>query len=208
MTNIIANTIGNVYDFQSTDGKNLTDCPEGMEWIKISEKKVGKGKGKTVAAISVPTIQFEQALFTDAFNTARKEMLTMFHRAGKQSLSAEEIGETAVFTWYSLQAFSSDSIGVWFDGEMSEYLAMNICTLKGWEQESLDSEQEKYVNTKCAAYKAAFLECGSKFPKLSPEQKKELVRVININELSGGIVDKIMDKLVVKEQAMEEALGF
>lgn len=205
---IIANTIGNVYDFQSTDGKNLSDCPEGMEWVKISEKKVGKGKGKTIAAISVPVIQFEQSLFTDAFNTARKEMLTMFHRAGKQSLGAEEIGENAVFTWYSLQAFSSESIAAWFDSEMSAYLTMNVCAAKGWEEESLDSEQAKYLLNKATAYKAAFLECASKFPKLSPEQKKELVRVISINELSGGIVDRIMDKLVVKEEKLEEALGF
>lgn len=208
MSAIIANTIGSQYDFQPTDGKNLSECPEGMEWVRISEKKIGKGKGKTVAAISVPSVEFEYVLFTDAFATARKEYLTELQRAGKITLSAEDVSEQAVFNWYAGQAFSGESISNWFDQEMGVYLTMNICTVKGWNEQALDKAQETYVNTKLTAYKAAFMECAAKFPKLAEEQKKELLRVIDLNDLSGSIVDRIKDKISVKVQAMEEALGF
>lgn len=208
MTTITMNAIGTTFDFQTTDGKNLGEVVEGMEWVRISEKKVGKGKGKTISAISVPSIQSVNPIYLDALSTARKEMLTNLYRAGKKQLGVDEVGEESVIRWYAAQSFSAESIGNWFDTEMGEYLEMNICTVKGWEMDSMDAAQQKYVNTKCAAYKAAFLECAAKFPKLAPEQKKELIRVITINELSGGIVDRIMDKLAVKEVKVEESLGF
>lgn len=208
MSTIIANIIGTVFDFQSTDGKNLGECPEGMEWVRISEKKVGKGKGKTVAAISIPSMDYINPIIAEAFTNYRREMLTAAYRAGKKQMQIEELGDTAVTNWYLAQSFSAESIDNWFDTEMGVYLAMNICTTKGWEESSLDEEQQKYVNTKLVAYKAAFLECATKFPKLAEEQKKELIRVIDLNDLSGSIVDRIKDKIGAKAVVMEEALGF
>lgn len=208
MNTINMNAIGNVFDFQESDGKNLGKEIEGMEWVRISEKKIGKGKGKTIAAISLPAIGTDlQPLFADALNTTRKEMLTMAFRAGQRQMSEDESDASAVHNYYAAQVFSVDAIAGWFDTEMGVYLAMNVCAAKGWKDEELTGEQQTYINTKLASYKAAFLECGSKFPKLSPEQKKELIRVIGINELSGGIVDRIRCKLEVKE-SVEEALGF
>lgn len=195
------------YEFQLSDGKNLGEVMNGMEWVRISEKKIGKGKGKTIAAISLPTIDIPNQLFADAFTQARKEMLTMMHRAGKKAIGEQDADLPAVIRWYAAQSFSVDSIGEWFREEMSVYLRMNICAAKGWNEAELSEEQTTYIDTKLASYAAAFLECGAKFPKLAPAQRAELIRVIGINELSGGIVDKIMSKLEVKE-TVEEALGF
>jgi len=208
MSQIVMNTIGNVLQFQSTDGKNLADPVEGMEWVRISEKKIGKGKGKTVAAISVMSIPQSCPLFADAFNAARKEMLTAYHRAGKKTVTIEECGFEAVSNWYTAQSFSPESIAQWFTEEMGEYLTMNICIAKGWDSDNLTGDAEKYVENKLVAYKAAFMECGAKFPKLTAEQKKELIRVIQLNELKGGIVDKIVEKISEKAVQLEEALGF
>ena len=207
-TNIVMNAIGSKFTFQSTDGKNLGPAIDGMEWVRISEKKIGKGKGKTVAAISVPSISTDHALFTDALNSERKEMLTNLYRNGVKEVSEDECGFDAVIRFYAGKVFSEDAIGEWFDSEMGEYLGMNICTARGWDDSGLSEDQRKILDTKLAAYKAAFLECGAKFPKLAPEQRKELIRVIRLNELSGGIVDRIMEKLEPKTVSVEESLGF
>src|ERR1700741_5567202 len=147
MSQIIMNAIGSMFTFQSTDGKNLGPAIDGMEWVRISEKKIGKGKGKTVAAISVPSITTDHALFTDALVAERKEMLTNLYRNGVKEVSEDECGFDAVIRFYAGKVFSEDAIGEWFDAEMGEYLAMNICAAKGWNDGELDSMQTKYLET-------------------------------------------------------------
>jgi hypothetical protein len=89
---------------------------------------------------------------------------------------------------------------------MAPLLGFSIATAKGWNDASLTAEQTKYVEQKQAAYRASYVECAAKFPKLNPTQMSELARVIALVELSGPIVDRIKDKIVPK--VAEESLGF
>lgn len=198
-----------VYLTVVSDGKGL-DAVEGMEWIKIPELKVGKGKGKTVAALSVPRLEYDAGILSGVLNQAvnelRRELIISGFRAGCKEFTELDLSEDAIAKFWSEKSFSADSVGTWFDNEMAPLLAFSVATAKGWNTESLSAEQEKYVEQKQAAYRASYVECASKFPKLNPTQMAELARVIDLVELNGPIVDRIKDKIVPK--VAEESLGF
>jgi hypothetical protein len=194
-----------------TDGKGL-DAVEGMEWVKIPEKKVdgGRGKGKTVAAVSVPALQFDagnlSGILNEAVNTLRRELIVNLYRAGQKEFTGEDISEDAVASYWTSKNWSAEGIASWFDMEMEPVLVIAISAAKGWNDESLSGEQQQYVASKCAAYKASYVACADKFPKLNAAQSGELLRVLNLAELSGPIADRIREKITPK--IAEESLGF
>lgn len=198
-----------LYIAVASDGKNLKQV-DGMEWIKIPEKREGKGKGKTIAAISVPVLEYDAGILSGILNQAvnelRRELIVSMYRAGNTNLTADDIGEQVITKFWSEKSFSAETVGSWFDNEMSVVLMIAICAAKGWQEDQLDAAQGKYVEQKLAAYRASYLECTSKFPKLNPTQMAELVRIIKLGELSGPIVDRIMEK--IKPQVSGDQLGF
>lgn len=193
-----------------SDGKGLKEV-EGMEWVKIPEKREGKGKGKTIAAVSLPVLEYDAGILSGILNQAvndlRRELVVSMFRAGSEKFTEQDIGEDAIAKFWSEKSFSADSVGVWFDSEMAPLLGFSICVAKGWgDVDSLNPEQTKYVEQKQAAYRGSYVECAAKFPKLNPTQMQELARVLDLVELSGPIVDRIKDKIVPK--VAEESLGF
>jgi len=192
----------------ASDGKGLEEV-EGMEWVKIPEKREGKGKGKTIAAVSLPQLEYDAGILSGILNQAvndlRRELVVSLYRAGTVQYTEQDIGEDAIAKFWSEKSFSAESVGVWFDNEMAPLLAYSIQVAKGW-NDPLTAEQEKYVEQKQAAYRGSYVECAAKFPKLNPTQMAELARVIALVELSGPIVDRIREKIVPK--VAEESLGF
>lgn len=194
-----------------SDGKGLKEV-EGMEWVKIPEKREGKGKGKTVAAVSLPVLEYDAGILSGILNQAvndlRRELVVSLFRAGAEKFTEQDIGEDAIAKFWSEKSFSADSVGTWFDSEMAPLLAFSIMVAKGWgnDLEALDATQGKYVEQKQAAYRGSYVECAAKFPKLNPTQMAELTRVLDLVELSGPIVDRIKEKITPK--VAEESLGF
>lgn len=192
-----------------SDGKGLKDV-EGMEWVKIPEKREGKGKGKTIAAVSLPVLEYDAGILSGVLNQAvnelRRELVVSLFRAGAQSYTEQDVSEESIARFWSEKSFSAESVGVWFDTDMSPLLAYSIQVAKGWKPDNLDQVQDKYIEQKLAAYRGSYVECAAKFPKLNPTQMAELARVIALVELSGPIVDRIKDKIVPK--VAEESLGF
>lgn len=192
-----------------TDGKGMAVC-ESYEWVKIPEKREGKGKGKTIAAVSVPVLEYDAGILSGILNQAvndlRREMIVSLFRAGQVSYTEQDIGEDSIAKFWSEKSFSSESVGTWFDSEMAPLLAFSIATAKGWDAENLSPEHSKYVEQKQAAYRGSYVECAAKFPKLNQAQMSELARVIDLVELSGPIVDRIKEKITPK--VAEESLGF
>lgn len=194
---------------QASDGKGLKDIA-GMEWVKIPEKREGKGKGKTIAALSLPVIEYDAGVLSGVLNQAvnelRRELVVSLYRAGQKSFTEGDIAEEMIAKHWAEKSFSAESVGSWFDNEMAPLLAISVCAAKGWNDEQLSAEQAKYVEQKQAAYRGSYLECAAKFPKLNPTQMAELARVIGLVELSGPIVDRILEKITPK--VAEESLGF
>lgn len=192
-----------------SDGKGLSEI-QGMEWVKIPEKREGKGKGKTVAAVSLPALEYDAGILSGILNESvqglRRELVVSLFRAGSKSFTEQDLSEDAIARYWSEKSFSAESVGVWFDTDMSPLLSYSIAVSKGWKPESPDATQDKYIEQKLAAYRGSYVECAAKFPKLNPLQMAELARVIALVELSGPIVDRIKDKIVPK--IAEESLGF
>lgn len=197
-----------VYFATVSDGKGLNQI-DGMEWVKIPEKREGKGKGKTIAALSVPVLEYDvgilSGILNQAVNDLRRELVVSLFRAGSKSFTEQDLSEESIARYWSEKSFSAESVGVWFDTDMAPLLGYSIQVAKGW-NDPLNAEQEKYVEQKQAAYRGSYVECVAKFPKLNPLQMAELARVIALVELSGPIVDRIKEKIVPK--VAEESLGF
>lgn len=198
-----------VYLSAASDGKGLKEV-DGMEWVKIPEKREGKGKGKTIAAVSLPVLEYDAGILSGILNQAvndlRRELVVSLYRAGSKSFTEQDLSEESIARFWSEKSFSAESVGVWFDTDMAPLLGYSIAVAKGWDIENLDPVQFKYVEQKQAAYRGSYVECAAKFPKLNPVQMAELARVIALVELSGPIVDRIKDKIVPK--VAEESLGF
>jgi hypothetical protein len=183
---------------------------EGFVTVKIPEKREGKGKGKTVAFCNIlPTEEIDAGnltvMISSMLQDLQKEIVISLYRAGKTQIVEDEIGIDACVRFWNEKSFSAESVGSWFDSELSPLLAFMIQTAKGW-NDPLNGEQEAYVEGKCNAYRASYVECASKFPKLAPDQMAELARVLKLSELSGPIVDKIKEKII--PQVTTSALGF
>lgn len=192
-----------------SNGKEVKS-EDGFTTVRIPEKREGKGKGKTVAFCNIlPAEEVEAGILTEMISSMladlQKEIVISLYRAGKTQIVEDEIGVDACVRFWNEKSFSAESVGSWFDSELSPLLAFMIQTAKGWNY-TLTEEQEKYVELKCNAYRASYVECSGKFPKLSPDQMAELARVLKLSELSGPIVDRIKEKIV--PQVSESALGF
>lgn len=203
--------------FKPGDGKDVK-VADGFRMIRVSQAEAGKrGKGKTIATICIPqlpqlielnaeTLQACQALLAERLEGLQTKIVQRAGKLGQKAIAASDVDLTACLSEFAAESFSPESVGVWFDTEVSDALGFAILTSKGWNPENLNSEQVKYLETKCAAYRASFQECAAKFPGLSPDQVQELLRVINLLELSGGMVDNIREKISPKATA--QALGF
>ena len=200
--------------FVTGDGKGIV-VPKDFRMIKIAEKKEGKRKGKTVATVNIPTItlpfskQDIEALnpvIVQVIEELQKDILTRMQREGSAAVTLTDIDVTACVSEWTNRTFSAETVGAWFDSEMAEYLSVLIATAKGWDSESLDTEQAKYIQTKQNAYRGSFVETATKFPKLNPVQCQELLRVLNLTESSGPIVSRIREKITPAVAA--DTLGF
>lgn len=197
----------------ASDGKNVAKI-DGQRLIKIPEKREGKGKGKTIAVVQIPQISYP--LGEDAELSVRPMMLELLaelqdeiiiakQRTGATNILDDEINVPACVAWWAQKSFTAETVGNWFDGEMSELLRAMICAAKGW-PENLTEDQEKFLAEKNAAYRASYCECASKFPKLNPSQMAELLRVLDAAEMTGPVVYRIRDKITPKD--VSSSLGF
>jgi len=198
------------------DGKGIT-VPDGHRMVKISEKKVGKGKGKTVAFSIIPLIaanEFQEnftavvPMLNELCEELQRDIATRMQRDGIKAITASDINIPACVLEWTNRTFSAETVGAWFDSEVSELLALQIAVSKGFDVDNIveDSEQHKYLVAKTNAYRASYVETASKFPSLNPSQCTELARVLDLLELGGPIVSRIRDKIVPKETAA--SLGF
>jgi hypothetical protein len=196
------------------DGKGVT-VPDNHRMVKISEKKAGKGKGKTVSFCIIPVIAASEyqenftaviPMLNELCEELQRDIATRMQRDGIKAVCASDIGIPACILEWTNRTFSVETVGAWFDAEVSDLLALQILTAKGWNAESLNAEQMRYLETKAAAYRASYVETASKFPGLNPSQCSELARVIELLELTGPIVSRIKDKIVPKET--NSSLGF
>ena len=198
------------------DGKGIT-VPDGHRMVKISEKKVGKGKGKTVAFSIIPFIASQEyqenftavlPMLNELCEELQRDIATRMQRDGIKAITASDINIPACVLEWTNRTFSAETVGAWFDSEVSELLALQIAVSKGWEVSTLaqDSKEMEYLEKKIAAYRASYVETAAKFPSLNPSQCTELARVIDLLELTGPIVARIKEKIVPKETAA--SLGF
>jgi hypothetical protein len=223
------------------DGKGSV-IPTGHRMVKIAEKKIGKGKGKTVAFSIIPFIQTAEyqenftavlPMLNELCEELQKDIATRMQRDGIAAIVPSDISIPACILEWTNRTFSAETVGAWFDTEVADMLALQILTAKGWDamviaecQNALNNnnllnwakenghtkdaadirEQLKYLETKCAAYRASYVETASKFPSLNPGQCAELTRVIDLLELNGPIVSRIKDKIVPKDT--NSSLGF
>lgn len=210
------NAVAGGFIITSGDGKGIT-VPAGHRMVKISEKKVGKGKGKTVAFSIIPFIaaaEYEEnftavlPMLNELCEELQRDIATRMQRDGIKAITASDINVPACILEWTNRTFSAETVGAWFDSDVSEYLALQIAVSKGFDTDNIveDSEQHKYLVAKVNAYRASYVECASKFPSLNPSQCTELVRVLDLLELTGPIVSRIRDKIVPKETAT--SLGF
>jgi len=209
-------TAVNGFILTAGDGKGIT-VPDGHRMVKIAEKKVGKGKGKTVAFSIIPFIQTAEyqenftavlPMLNELCEELQRDIATRMQRDGIKAITPADISIPACILEWTNRTFSGETVGAWFDSEVAELLALQIATSKGWDVSALaeGSKELEYLEQKCAAYRASYVECASKFPSLNPAQCAELVRVIELLELNGPIVARIKDKIVPKETA--SSLGF
>jgi len=200
----------------SGDGKGIT-VPANHRMVRIAEKKVGKGKGKTVAFSIIPLIaaqEFQEnftaviPMLNELCEELQRDIATRMQRDGIKAITASDINIPACVLEWTNRTFSAETVGAWFDSEVSELLALQVAISKGFDVDNIveDSEQHKYLVAKTNAYRASYVETASKFPSLNPSQCTELVRVLDLLELSGPIVSRIRDKIVPKETAA--SLGF
>lgn len=199
-----------------SNGKDVKN-EEGFNTVRIPEKKEGKGKGKTVAYCNIAALSLSaevgsfSGILSEVLEELQREIVISLYRAGKTQIVEDEISTDACLRYWSEKSFSSESVGTWFDGDMRPLLEFMIATAKGWipagtEEFTPSEEQGKYIDGKCAAYRASYIECASKFPKLNPDQMSELRRVLDLGELSGPIVDRIREKIT--PVVVSSALGF
>ena len=204
------------YIFKSGDGKG-TIVPDGQRLVKISEKKVGKGKGKTIASILIPKIdRFSSEEFNlltpilaDAVQGLQNEILVRMQRAGAKATSEVDIGIVAVCAEFAAREFGEIAIQRWFDDEVSEYLAALICHSRGFPESEVErtEAQNKLVNERIAAYRITYSEVGKRMPVLSPDQIKELIRVMDLIECTGPVAERIREKISPKP-SVAATLGF
>lgn len=199
----------------SGDGKG-TVIPDGHRMVKISEKKVGKGKGKTVAFSIIPFIPISgyqdnfiavMPMLNELCEELQRDIVTRMQRDGIKAVTASDISVPACILEWTNRTFSAETVGAWFDSDVAEYLALQIATSKGWDVSTMSLGKElDYLEKKVAAYRASYVETASKFPSLNPSQCTELARVLDLLELTGPIVSRIRDKIVPKETT--QSLGF
>lgn len=210
----VTQTPVNGFILSAGDGKGIA-IPDGHRMIKIAEKKVGKGKGKTVSFCIVPFIQTAEyqenftavlPMLNELCEELQRDIATRMQRDGIKAITPADISIPACILEWTNRTFSAETVGAWFDSDVAELLALQIAIAKGWNAEELNEEQTKYLETKCAAYRASYVETASKFPSLNPSQCQELVRVLELLELTGPIVSRIRDKIVPKETS--SSLGF
>lgn len=227
------------YFLTSGDGKGVP-VSVGHRMVKILEKKIGKGKGRTVAFSIIPVIaatEYQEnftaviPMLNELCEELQRDIATRMQRDGIKAIVPADINIPACILEWTNRTFSAETVGAWFDAEVSELLALQIATAKGWDIElivecenavksnnllewarngykgnSIDDvtairEQFKYLETKTAAYRNSYMETASKFPSLAPDQCTALVRVIELLELTGPIVSRIRDKIVPKVTA-------
>lgn len=214
-TNQTTSTTSTGFFITAGDGKGVV-IPPGQRMVKIAEKKIGKGKGKTVAFSIIPFLQPKEfeANFTavlpmlgELCEELQKDIVTRMQRDGIKAVTLDDISIPACVLEWRNKSFSAETVGAWFDTEVAELLAFQIATVKGWDVETLDAEQTKYLETKTAAYRASYLSTVPKNALLNPHQCAELVRVIDLLELTGPIVSKIREKIEAPK-AEQNSLGF
>lgn len=197
------------YFLTSGDGKGIA-VPANHRMVKIAEKKIGKGKGKTVAFSIIPVIaatEYQEnftaviPMLNELCEELQRDIATRMQRDGIKAIVPADINIPACILEWTSRTFSPETVGAWFDSEVSELLALQILTAKGWNAEALNAEQVKYLETKTVAYRDSYMETAAKFPSLAPDQCSELSRVIELLELTGPIVSRIRDKIVPKVTA-------
>lgn len=198
------------------DGKGIT-IPKNHSMVKIPEKKIGKGKGKTVAYCLIP--EFENDILVETENVTKmvpilneilcelqRDIIIRMQRDRIGAVTPTDIGIDSCIAEWTNRTFSAETVGAWFDNEVAELLAYQIILARGFDADALTREQKEAIETRIAAYRASYVECASKFPSLNPAQCAELARVISLLELSGPIVARIKDKIVPKP--VNSSLGF
>ena len=198
------------------DGKGIP-VQNGFSMVKIPEKKIGKGKGKTVAYTIIP--DFEYAVLTapetavkmvpimnEILQELQRDIIIRMQRDSVAAVTPTDIGIESCIAEWSNRTFSAETVGAWFDNEVAELLAYQIILARGFDADSLTQKQQDAIETRIAAYRASYVECASKFPSLNPAQCAELARVISLLELNGPIVARIKDKIVPKP--VSASLGF
>ena len=198
------------------DGKGVP-VMNGYSMVKIPEKKVGKGKGKTVAYCTIP--DFDYAVLTAAETAVKmvpimneilqelqRDIIIRMQRDSVAAVTPTDIGIESCIAEWSNRTFSAETVGMWFDNEVAELLAYQIILARGFDAENLTQKQQESIEVRIAAYRASYVECASKFPSLNPAQCAELARVISLLELNGPIVARIKDKIVPKP--VSASLGF
>jgi hypothetical protein len=188
--------------------------PVGHRMVKASEKKLGKGKGKTIAFCLLPAMptttidnwELFLPMLVDLCIKLENGIVTRIAREGGKAVTVDQLNATALALEYSNQTFSEESVAAWFDAEMAELLAYEIAVAKGWNVDALSNEQMKLLETKCAAYKASYVVSAKKGIQLDPAAIQELLRVLALTEVSGPIPDAIREKITPKD--VGESLGF
>ena len=196
------------------DGKSAV-VADGHRMVRIPEKKIGKGKGKTVAYVVIPFIPAPIApeditlclpMLNDVLEELQKDIIVRMQRDGSKAVTPSDISIEKCAQEYANRKFSAESVGFWFDNEMAEYLAVLIATAKGWNVEELAQEQQTYIEQKQTAYRASYCETAARFPKLDPVQVTELLRVLDLTEATGAVPAAIRE--AIKPRTSAQALGF
>ena len=199
------------------DGKGV-GTPEFHRMVKVSEKKIGRGKGKTVAFINIPAVihsvdvesadatQALQPMIIDCIEELQRDIITRMQRDGIKSVTPKDIGLPACMEEWTNRTFSAETVGLWFDNEVAELLAYQIILNRGFDAENLTAKQQESIESRVATYRASYCITAAKFLGIGPDVCAELIRVIELLELTGPIVERIKDKIIPKP--MNESLGF
>lgn len=212
----LANINNSGFFISSGDGKGIT-VQAGFNMVKIPEKKIGKGKGKTVAFCIIPNIIHSNLvesvtanklapIVAELLEELQRDIIIRMQRDNIAAVTVTDIGIDSCLAEWGNRTFSADTVGMWFDNECAELLAYQIILARGFDADNLTAKQTESIEGRIAAYRASYVETASKFPSLNPVQCAELVRVISLLELSGPIVSRIKDKIVPKPVAT--SLGF
>ena len=215
--NLNAGNIGqDGFFISSGDGKGVP-VTSGFNMVKIPEKKVGKGKGKTVAYCIIPDILYSD--LTEKETTAKlapvmeeilkelqRDIIIRMQRDSIAAVTPTDIGIDSCVAEWTNRTFSAETVGAWFDNEVAELLSYHIIVARNLDAENLTEKQQAGIETRISAYRASYVETASKFPTLNPAQCAELIRVVDLLELAGPIVSRIRDKIVPKP--VNASLGF